>query len=149
VNGLADRAQGVVSGGVPVALPFTWARQVVDDFAISPIPLAPLWLAGAANIEGRIVAVVDLGTWAQGQAQPERPGVQQRLLLGGDADSEFALRFQGLPTLLQAQHGAPAPLDRLPQRLHAYAHGQAGGNWPLLDMGALASAWAQELRLPG
>jgi chemotaxis signal transduction protein len=142
----AEQAQGIVSGGVPVALPYAWARQVVDVFSINPIPLAPAWLAGAANVEGRIVAVVDIGTWALGEAAPEQPGVQQRLLLGGRAEEEIALRFQGLPTQLQVQPGAAAPLHELPPRLHAYATGQAGDRWPLLDMTALALTWAQALR---
>ena len=38
------RAQAIACGGVTVAVPFAWARAVVEDFDVSPALNAPAWL---------------------------------------------------------------------------------------------------------
>lgn len=143
-----ERAQGIRCGGLAVALPYRWARTVVETFSLSAVPLAPRWLAGAANVEGRIVAVIDLAAWAQPDATAPAPH-KARLLLGGDGAEAFALRFEGLPTLLRATPTATST-DGLPGPLHAYLSGSAqadnpGQPWPLLNIEALAQTWAQAL----
>lgn len=144
------RAQGVHCAGLAVALPYRWARGVIDSFELSGVPNAPPWLVGAANVEGRIVAVVDLATWAQPDAAPPRAG-RQRLLLGGDGAEAFALRFDGLPALLRETPGTRAEVTTsLPSALQPYVQGQAQDDtgaaaWPLLDMQRLAHTWAAEL----
>lgn len=147
-----ERAQGIHCGGLAVALPYSWARGVVDEFELSGVPNAPRWLAGAANVEGRIVAVVDLAAWAEPLAQDmgvtQATPARSRLLLGGDGTEAFALRFQGLPALLHCQ--AEDCEHSLPASLHAHLRGsaraQAGTqSWPLLDIQGLAQRWADEL----
>jgi chemotaxis signal transduction protein len=160
----APRAQAIHCGGVHVAVPYSWARAVVEQFDLAPVPNAPPWLAGAANVEGRCVAVIDLSSWLT----PDTPwattaqAVQQRsrLLLGGDGDEAFALRFQGLPGMLRVDDLAPSDTpESTPDltadvrgKLLAYVQGVAEdktsqARLPLLDLPALAQTWAHELAL--
>jgi chemotaxis signal transduction protein len=149
----AQRAQGIVCGGLRVALPYSWARSVVDTFELSHVPGAPPWLAGAANVDGRIVAVVDLSAWSSGgDGHSLRPhGQAARLLLGGDGADTLALRFEGLPALLQITAGATPGQAGLPDRLLPYIQGAAQAehgpseHWPVLDMPSLTRTWAQQL----
>jgi hypothetical protein len=60
---LLTPAQGIQCGSLNVAFSFAWARSIVEDFSLTPIPNAPAWLLGAANIEGEIVPVFDLVSW--------------------------------------------------------------------------------------
>lgn len=145
-----ERAQGIQCDGLAVALPYSWARGVVDSFELSGVPNAPAWLAGAANVDGRIVAVIDLAAWAEpGSAAQAAAGARPRLLMGGDGAQAFALRFQGLPALLRSG-GESAPAHGLPDALQPYVRGTAMAegdprSWPLLDMPGLARAWVAEL----
>jgi chemotaxis signal transduction protein len=145
-----ERAQGIHCDGLPVALPYSWARGVVDSFELSGVPNAPAWLAGAANVDGRIVAVIDLAAWADPELAAKAPAAARaRLLMGGDSAQAFALRFQGLPALLRTGSAA-APAPGLPPTLAPYVLGTATSEgdprpWPLLDMPGLARAWAAEL----
>jgi chemotaxis signal transduction protein len=143
-----ERAQSIDCGGVRIALPFTWARNIVESFVLSAAPLAPAWLAGAANIDGQIVPVVDLAAWLDaGQAQAiDR---KSRLLLGGSGDDAFALLFSGLPALVR---WAPAGADaQTPAALRAHVVGAAvvadadQQAVPVIDMAALGQAWVSEL----
>jgi purine-binding chemotaxis protein CheW len=144
-----QRAQGIHCGGLRVALPYSWARSVVDSFELSHVPGAPAWLAGAANVDGRIVAVVDLAAWTGSANVPN--GRTTRLLIGGDGTDALALRFEGLPALLQVTASTPPAATDLPDTLLPYTQGTAhadhgqGAPWPLLDMPALARTWAQQL----
>ena len=145
----SQRAQGIHCAGLALALPYSWARSVVDDFAISAVPNAPAWLVGAANVEGRIVAVVDLHAWAE-PAAPQQPPARQRLLLGGDGSDAFALRFEGLPALLHNVPPGQAALGSLPAALQPFVRGAAQAHdnaplWPVLDIQGLADTWAAEL----
>ncbi len=148
-----ERAQAIDCGGLRVAVPYQWARQIVDHFELSPVPNAPIWLAGAANVEGRCLPVVDLALWLNPQEAPST-ALRNRLLVGGEGDTAVALRFQGLPAMVRA-HPAPARTDALqravPQRLLPFVVGQAaeGGSavLPLLDLSALAKTWAEEIAL--
>jgi chemotaxis signal transduction protein len=157
VSATSPRAQGIRCGGLSVALPYSWARQVVDSFHLSRVPNAPPWLAGAANVDGRIVAVLDLAAWAQPEAALLDTDAAQRprLLLGGTGTATLALRFQGLPALLMAEPqpgrtAQAAARAALPDRLHAYLSGVAMASsadeaWPLLDMDSFTRDRAGEL----
>jgi chemotaxis signal transduction protein len=160
----APRAQAIFCGGLHVAVPYSWARAVVDQFDLAPVPNAPSWLAGAANVEGRCVAVIDLSSWLTPNAPwaASQQAVQQRsrLLLGGDGEEAFALRFQGLPSMLRIDSLAPLSAADIAAKLTPdinaklgpYLQGMAE-DWasqarlPLLDLPALAGNWAHELAL--
>jgi chemotaxis signal transduction protein len=143
-----DRVHAIDCGGLGIAVPFGWARSVVEEFELSLVPRAPSWMAGAANVEGRVVAVVDLGAWAL-PAGSAMSLLRSHLLLGGDGDDTFALRFDGLPVLARTDPGAER-IARVPPELAPYVTGEAsldGGlrRWPVVDMAALGRAWAAEL----
>jgi chemotaxis signal transduction protein len=144
----AERAQAIDCGGLGVAVPYAWARNVVEDYELTPVPNAPAWLAGATNVEGRILAVVDMANWAA----PEHSGAitaRSRLLVGGAGDDSFALRFVGLPALVRVDRSVQ-PLSPVPQALAPYITAEAAADgtarrWPVVDMAALTQVWAAEL----
>jgi chemotaxis signal transduction protein len=157
-----ERAQAIDCNGLAIAVPYRHARSVIDDDSLVPAPNALPWLAGAANIEGHIVAVIDLHAWVD-PSRPRPPG-RSRLLLCGDGEERLALRFEGLPQMVQvvpAASSAPTATaaapntqpDTLPQALRPYQRGvarSAGGTreprlWPLVDIAALARTWALQL----
>lgn len=164
-----ERAQAIRCNGLAVAVPYRHARSVIEDEAMSPVPNAPPWLAGAANIEGHIVPVVDLHAWVD-PARP-RPAGRSRLLLCGDGDERLALRFEGLPQMVQLQprgaaEGAapavPAPLQPYHRAWAAASapeaaalSGGGGANsasgaaaplwWPVIDVAALTRTWAHQV----
>jgi chemotaxis signal transduction protein len=152
-----ERAQAINCGGVQVAVPYSWARNVVEQFDVAPVPNAPAWLAGAANVDGRCVAVIDLALWLDPETPellpPEATARRSRLLLGGEGDDAFALRFQGLPALVRSQPDGTAALvagisGAAAERLTPYVQGCAGDSQlPLLDLPALAQQWAAEMAL--
>ena len=96
----------------------------MDRFELTPIPKAPAWLLGAANVDGNIVPVVDLTAYLSNDMPVSNS--QQRLLIGGlsinqsGADSTgdaIAIAFEGLPQQLRYE---PSPLtyaSSLPERL--------------------------------
>jgi chemotaxis signal transduction protein len=147
----AERAQAIDCGGISVAVPFSWARSVVEDYELSEVPNAPAWLAGAANVEGRIVAVVDLATWAAPEDTPPA-ALTSRLLLGGEGDAMFALRFNGLPAMVRCAPRRAAATDEfeVPAALQPFIAGRATHDtsarcWPVVDMAALTQAWSADM----
>lgn len=150
-------AQGILCGSWALAFNFDWARQLVDQFDCSPIPKAPAWLMGAANVEGNILPVVDLYAYLHGSTPIARRSL--RLLIGGlpqeasaTADSTgdaFALAFEGLP---QQLHYAQQPLtyaSALPLRLRELCTGvatnEAGQEFLEIDTRRLMLALTDEL----
>ena len=102
----------------------------MDRFELTPIPKAPAWLLGAANVDGNIVPVVDLTAYLSNDMPVSNR--QQRLLIGGlsinqsGADSTgdaIAIAFEGLPQQLRYE---PSPLtyaSSLPERLREICDG--------------------------
>jgi chemotaxis signal transduction protein len=158
-GGAEARAQGIRCGAITVAVPHGWARSVVETFDVVPVPRAPPWLAGATNSDGHIVPVVDLAAWIWPDAELASTApvpARARLLLGSSARSrgdQLALRFIGLPAMLRLEpDGTPRTSTGVPQRLAPFVIGTAGEGdlaHPVLDMPALAAAWAEELGSAG
>jgi chemotaxis signal transduction protein len=122
---LLTPAQGIQCGSLNLAFSFAWARSIVEDFSLTPIPNAPAWLVGAANIEGEIVPVFDLVSWVgvgASDALRTRPGAgRARLLVGGHGDERAAIAFSGSARMVRYAAGSqkkPAG-PALPPRLHA------------------------------
>lgn len=92
-------AQGIECGALRLAFTYDWARAIVEDFSLTPVPNAPAWFIGASNVEGEIVPVFDLESWAGvGAPQPSHPEHtldKTRLLLGGRAGQRAAIAFSG------------------------------------------------------
>jgi chemotaxis signal transduction protein len=101
--------QAVRCGALRVAFPYGWANTIVEKFSVTPVPKAPSWLLGAANVDGRIFPVIDLAHYAApGTGARHAPSADiktgskaQRLLIGGVAttntDDRLAILFDGLP----------------------------------------------------
>lgn len=151
-------AQGIRCGPWALAFPFDWARQIVDGFELSPIPKAPLWLVGAANVDGNILPVVDLHAYLN-QSAPETKN-HQRLLIGGLGQSSdsaastgdaIAIAFAGLPQQLAYELSPMTYASALPERLSAVcsaiARSAAGSEYLEIDAQRLIAALSDDLAL--
>lgn len=148
-------AQGILCGTWALAFPFDWARQIVDDFELSPIPKAPAWLLGAANVDGNILPVIDLGVYLglTAASSPQR----KRLLIGGSIDisatdstgDAICLAFEGLPQQLGYEPRALTYAGALPARLREMCIGvgsnAAGHEFLEIDAARLLAALSDEL----
>jgi chemotaxis signal transduction protein len=94
-------AQAVRCGERWFAFPYGWARAAVEQVHLSAVPGAPAWLAGAANVEGRIVPVIDLVAWLTPGRFIDARAKDARLLVGGDGENVAAVLFQGMPRLVR------------------------------------------------
>lgn len=104
----AERAQAVRCGERWFAFPYGWARAAVEQVQLSAVPGAPAWLAGAANVDGRIVPVIDLLAWTTPGRFSDARAKDARLLVGGEGEDSVAVLFQGMPRLVRVTHGAQA-----------------------------------------
>jgi chemotaxis signal transduction protein len=110
----AERAQAVHCGERWIAFAAGWARSAIDLPPLAAVPGAPSWLAGAANVEGQIVPVIDLAAWLAPERDAPAPGTALRLLVGGQGSDAVAVLFHGLPRLVRLRRGTPSPHgDRL------------------------------------
>jgi chemotaxis signal transduction protein len=141
-----DRAQAVRCGERWFAFAYGWARSAVESFEISAVPNAPAWLVGAANVDGRIVPVVDLLAWSAPGRWQETQGRHARLLVGGEGEAAIALLFQGLPRLVAVRPGAAADPN---EQLAPLVRGQAVEDPAIvaLDGPALVHVLTDELAL--
>ncbi len=114
-------AQGVQCGEFLLAFHFQWARQIIEQFELVPIPRAPSWMLGAVNVNGLIVPVVDLASYFSQSVVPAQLQRGQRLLVGGiqaeDADQALAVVFSDTPSQLEYQPQPIARAHELPARL--------------------------------
>ena len=141
-------AQAVQCGPWALAFPFSWARSIVEEFELSEVPHAPPWLLGAANVDGKVVPVLDLALYLDPTAQAD-PGVARLLLVGGEGEDAAGIVFSGLPAMARPQPDLPAPVT--PPALAEFVAGAAsdGGSrrWALVDAPALLEALSAELAL--
>jgi chemotaxis signal transduction protein len=116
-------AQGIQCGALNLAFPYTWARAIIEDFSLTPVPNAPVWMMGAANVEGEIVPVFDLASWVEADARvPAEPASGRgRLLVGGHEGDRAAIFFSGPARMVRYAPGGRHAVDetRVPQRLRA------------------------------
>ena len=125
-------AQGVHCGDFSLAFGFDWARQIVDQIELVPLPRAPSWVLGAVNVNGLIVPVVDLSNYFSEAKVPAQLLRGQRLLVGGiqdeDAESAIAVVFSQTPAQLDYVTGPWLDVDALPARLQEVCSGAAQGD---------------------
>ncbi|NJM43116.1 MAG: hypothetical protein HC858_02355 [Brachymonas sp.] len=149
-------AQGILCGAWALAFPFDWAKQIVDEYELTPIPKAPDWLVGGTNVDGNIVPVVNLAVYL-GTAPAVPTTSQPRLLIGGMADilaadaaaDSVALLFEGLPQQLNYEPQALTYAAALPPRLRelcgAVARNSQGQEFLEIDAVQLMAALSDEL----
>jgi chemotaxis signal transduction protein len=129
---LPERAQAVRCGPHALALPLGWARLALEGVELSQAPGAPVWLAGAANVEGEIVPVVDLAAWLDPADALDPKRRDTRLLVGGQGEQALGLLFQGFPRLVRV---APLPEGQLaPERLASLVIGVAADDTHILTL---------------
>jgi chemotaxis signal transduction protein len=122
-------AQGILCGSWALAFPFDWARQIVDQFELSPVPKSPIWLLGAANVDGTIVPVIDLNAYLSNTVSSGAG--KSRLLIGGmgqqtsgdDVGDALAIAFEGLPQQLSYEPRELTYAAALPPRLREVCMG--------------------------
>ncbi len=131
-NGVAhgrERAAGAASvlvtltvAGQLCAVPVLAVRDVLDEQAITPVPLAPREIAGNLNLRGRIVTAVCLRR-RLGLAEP-RPG-QRRMSVVAELGGEYyALLVDEVGEVLSLEPGLfePTPPTMAPA-FAAFAEG--------------------------
>ncbi len=110
---LPERAQAVRCGPHWLAFPLGWARLALDDLELSAAPGGPGWLAGASNVEGEVVPVIDLAHWLDAHQTTDPSDRDTRVLVGGTGEQSLALLFTGMPRLVRVVP-PPAGLQVLP-----------------------------------
>ena len=148
-------AQGVQCGKYALAFNFDWARQIVDEFELVPIPRAPGWVLGAVNVNGLIVPVIDVDCYFSESNAPSQLQRGQRLLLGGvqaeDAEGALAIVFSQTPVQLEYDAQPLTDPAALPQRLQEVSRGSAsaelGKSYIEIDTRKLMAALAAELSI--
>jgi chemotaxis signal transduction protein len=146
-------AQGIVCGPWAMAFSFEWARTIVEQYELVPVPKAPPWLAGAANVDGNIIPVIDLALYVNPEAQGVPVGAHRRLLVGGlnadGAEEAVAVIFSQLPLQLRYLRQDLSGIAGLPARLRdicaGYALDASGQMFLEIDVDRLSEALAQEL----
>ena len=74
----------VDAGGRTLAIPAARIDRVLPVLpAITRVPHAPRWLAGVANVMGRIVTIVDLGRLLGRGEGPEPPAARRVVVVTG------------------------------------------------------------------
>jgi chemotaxis signal transduction protein len=142
----AERAQAVHCGDRRLALLHGWARATLDQFDLSAVPGAPPWLAGATNVEGQVVPVIDVLAWISPGQHQDATAKGARLLVGGSGQEMVALLFQGLPRIARVKrHASALGADKLAPFAIGSAEDDAATT--ALDAPALVNALVAELAL--
>lgn len=143
----AERAQAVRCGERWFAFPYGWARAAVELVQLSAVPGAPGWLAGAANVEGRIVPVIDLVAWITPGRFVDARAKDARLLVGGEGEDVVAVLFHGMPRLVRVTREVQRAIgnDRLAPFL--LGHDTLDLQTVALDAPHLVEALIEELAL--
>ena len=96
------------------ALPLECVERVVRMAALTPVPEAPEWVAGALNVHGRSLPVLDLKVrFAQAAKEPHP---DERLLIVSLSEQSYALRADAVDRVLAASvHEVEPPTGPLAQ----------------------------------
>ena len=140
-----ERAQAVRCGSRWVAFPYGWARSAVEQLPVSRVPGAPAWLAGAANIEGRIVPVIDLLAWCRPGESVDADAKGSRLLIGGDGEDTVAVLFEGLPRVVRVLREPSLHADGDPLAPYGFGRELDDANTLALDAARWVEALIEEL----
>lgn len=92
---------GFCVGGLYLACAFDEVLEVAEVPELYPLPHAPHWLRGVANLHGKSVPVTDLHALLDLEAQSSK----RWLLLTGSADEPFGVLVESLPDTLVVDQG--------------------------------------------
>jgi purine-binding chemotaxis protein CheW len=101
--------------GQEYALPISQVREVVRTPAITPVPLLPPYLLGAANIRGQVLAVMDL---YQRLRLPTHTHTQSFLLVLEVDNLHMGLLVDEVPNTLTVPESV---IDQTPDILDTFA----------------------------
>jgi chemotaxis signal transduction protein len=139
-----ERAQAVRCGQYSLAVLHGWARALLESFELSAVPGAPAWLAGATNVEGEVVPVIDLQAWMAPGEFTDITSKNTRLLVGGLGEDAVGLLFEGLPRIARVQrHTSTLTTDKLAP--FAIGTAEDDTNTIAIDAPALLEALIAEL----
>ena len=147
-------SQGIFCSPFFIALPYLWAKSIVEEFELVAVPKSPPWMAGVANLAGVILPVIDLSAYFSPTQQPNPIHKQHRLLIGGDFGGgdeavPMALLFEGLPQQVKALRRSVSEQSSMPQELAQLCVGELtnerGQSFFELDPDLLTQALLQAL----
>lgn len=141
-----------------LVFPYGIGHGIVEQFELVAVPKAPEWFAGAVNVDGQVLPVVDLLSHLEPQAARKSQTHRSHLLVcdvpsAESTENRMALIFQGLPHQVRyLPHPLPLePEARLPQALTEicprYALLPDGRTVYEIDYPALCEALSAELSL--
>lgn len=111
--------------------------EIVQSPVIEPVPLAPAWLAGLANVRGTLFAVTDFQAFCTGQACELSSGTRL-LTLGGRSAHNAALLVPALLGMKRpADYTEIARPAAAPAWLEAVYRDAQGQSWRKLNVKAL------------
>lgn len=123
-------AQGIFCEPFFVALPYSWATSIVEEFELVAVPKAAPWLAGIANVAGVILPIIDLRLYFSPALLPKPLHKQHRLLIGGNLGGHLggdlgagddalpmALLFEGLPKQIRSVRSRLSDVHAVPPEL--------------------------------
>jgi len=120
------------------ALPIEAIRAVHVDIPVMPVPCAPPFVAGSANIRGYILPVIDLGRLLEVPGNKHDAGQSGGLILASQEDMNIALRVHAIHdvTMLALDRLAPVPSTLARERIN-YLQGVMPDGAILLDVAAI------------
>jgi len=141
-----DRCLLCEAGGLRVAIPIEYLRGIEPFAAVTPLPRAPVWVAGVTNVRGTVVGVVDLAcflgvgeTAAVPTTAPEGAS-RTRMLICGSGTRLVAFLVTSTPSVSDYTPAALMPARGIRGRVGRYVAGLLpldGTAVPLLDLGSL------------
>lgn len=103
-------------------IPITRVHDVFEADRLTPVPLAPVEIAGVLNLRGRVVTAIDMRTRL---GLPPRQDTARHIAIGIDLNGEaYGLLIDGMGEVLRFSQ---ASLDPVPINLH--------GEWAQVSAG--------------
>lgn len=137
--------EGFRIGSLRLAIRYEEGNELTDLPPVYPLPRAPSWFRGMANLHGTLVPVFDTAALF---GAAHAPDAKPMLLVLGHGDEKAGLVIDGLPVRLRLaaadridDPAAPAALAGCVE--HAYW--SEGEDWMALRAGALLDRLAAEL----
>ncbi len=146
--------QGIQCGSLRLAVSYRWARSILESFDETPVPKAPLWLAGATAVDGQVRPIIDIALLIDPAFVRDTPRQSMHLLLGGAdggdlRDPPMALLFDGMPQQLRDEGLTSLEQFTIPDALAPFVEltvsSPRGETYYVIDIAKLADRLASEL----
>jgi len=126
----------IALGGETYALPVENLRAIYESVAVVTVPGTPAFIAGIANIRGRILPVLDLAVLL---GVPGRAGSERRTLVGAAHEAvTMGVLVQAVGEVVGFSARDLTPIAGSADATHAnYLRGMLSGDSVLLDIAAI------------